>query len=164
MIYAVFTEDGLPAGFYDDAVHGVREIDGEVNPDSLIPVNAIEIADTQRDEFLAHQGQRRWQNGTVVEYEPPSAAPTVSEYEGAIQSLVDQTARERQFRDGVTMASYVASTNEQWASEAQAFVAWRDGVWAFAYSELAKVQAGEREQPSVADFLTEIEPIVWPDA
>jgi hypothetical protein len=66
------------------------------------------------------------------------------------------------FRDGVTLASYVASTNPQWAAEAQAFVAWRDAVWAYSYTELAKVQAGQREQPTVEDFLTEIDQIVWP--
>lgn len=88
--------------------------------------------------------------------------PTVGSYESALQELVDQTAREKQFRDGVTMASYVASTNPQWAAEAQAFVGWRDRVWSYVYLELAKVQAGEREQPSVETFLTEIEPIVWP--
>lgn len=98
---------------------------------------------------------------TIPPFKEPDAS--VLDYESAIQSLVDETAREKQFRDGVTMASYVASTKEQWAAEAQAFVGWRDRVWSYAYLELAKVQAGERYQPSVDDFLAEIEPIVWPE-
>lgn len=88
--------------------------------------------------------------------------PALSDYENAIQGMVDATARERLFRDGVTLASYTASTNPQWAAEAAAFVAWRDGVWTYAYAELAKVQGGLRSQPAVEDFLTEIDPITWP--
>ena len=89
---------------------------------------------------------------------------TITDYENAIQNLVDETARERQFRDGVTLASYIGSTKPKWAAEAQAFVAWRDNVWFYAYGELSKVQAGERQQPTVEQFLTEITPIAWPVA
>ncbi|MGP4671794.1 hypothetical protein ACSV5N_07495 [Agrobacterium salinitolerans] len=92
---------------------------------------------------------------------PPG--PTISDYENAVQNLVDTTARERQFRDGVTLASYTASTKQEWAAEAQAFVAWRDNVWFYAYGELAKVQAGQRPQPTVEQFLAEIAPIAWPN-
>ncbi len=99
---------------------------------------------------------------SIPPYQPP--APTIDDYEAAIQGIVDATAREKLFRDGVTLASYTASTNPQWAAEAVAFVAWRDGVWAYAYSELAKVQAGLRDQPTVEEFLTEIEPIEWPSS
>lgn len=89
---------------------------------------------------------------------------SITDYEKAIQNLVDSTARERQFRDGVTLASYIGSTKPKWAAEAQAFVAWRDNVWFYAYGELAKVQAGQREQPTVEQFLAEIAPITWPVA
>ncbi len=101
----------------------------------------------------------------IVELEAiPAPQPTVADYENAIQELVDSTARDRQFRDGVTLASYTASTKQKWAAEAQAFVAWRDNVWFYAYGQLAKVQAGQRPQPTVEQFLTEIAPIAWPVA
>ncbi|MEJ1176780.1 hypothetical protein WA845_21265 [Agrobacterium sp. CMT1] len=101
----------------------------------------------------------------IADLESNSAPPpTITDYENAIQNLVDSTARERQFRDGVTLASYIGSTKPKWAAEAQAFVAWRDNVWFYAYGELAKVQAGQREQPTVEQFLTEISPIAWPAA
>ncbi|KQY45270.1 hypothetical protein ASD46_09075 [Rhizobium sp. Root491] len=95
---------------------------------------------------------------------PEPIPPTITDYENAIQDLVDSTARERQFRDGVTLASYLGSTKSKWAAEAQAFVAWRDNVWFYAYGELAKVQAGQRPQPTVEQFLGEIAPIAWPVA
>lgn len=94
-----------------------------------------------------------------VEVAPP---PTITDYENAIQNLVDNTARERQFADGVSLASYVASTKPKWAAEAQAFVAWRDYVWTSAYAELEKVQNGEREQPSIEAIIEELPKITWP--
>lgn len=92
----------------------------------------------------------------------PPPSPTITDYENAIQNLVDTTARERQFRDGVTLASYIGSTIPRWAAEAQAFVAWRDNVWFYAYGELTKFQAGQRPQPTVDQFLGEIARIAWP--
>lgn len=97
-----------------------------------------------------------------ITFEPPAVPSSITDYETAIQELVDETAREKQFRDGVTLASYTASTKPDWAAEAQAFVAWRDNVWFYAYGELAKVQSGQREQPTVEQFLGEIAPIAWP--
>lgn len=99
----------------------------------------------------------------IAELEAISAPPpTITDYEKAIQNLVDSTAMERLFVDGVSLASYVASTKPKWAAEAHAFVAWRDYVWTYAYGELAKVQAGHRPQPTVEQFITEITPIAWP--
>ena len=90
--------------------------------------------------------------------------PTLIEddYTVAIQALVDATARSRQYTDGVSMATYVTSTNTSWAAEATAFVAWRDATWSYAYAQLAAVQSGQRTQPTVDELLTEITPIVWP--
>ncbi|MBB5041919.1 hypothetical protein [Shinella fusca] len=101
------------------------------------------------------------EGNTIPPYQPP--APSLTDYENAIQGMIDATAKEKLFRDGVTLASYTASTNPRWAAESVAFIAWRDEVWAYAYSELAKVQAGQRDQPTAEDFLTELPPIVWPD-
>ena len=81
---------------------------------------------------------------------------SVDVYRLEIQAMIDAKANERQYDSGATLASYVNSTIEQWSSEAQAFVAWRDAVWLYALAELDKVQAGERDQPSVEDFLAEL--------
>lgn len=40
-------------------------------------------------------------------------------------------------------------------------VAWRDAVWLYAYAELDKVMASEREQPSVDEFIGELPVIEW---
>jgi hypothetical protein len=86
-----------------------------------------------------------------------------AQFEHAIQETVDAASRDRDFRDGVTLASYAASTNPVWQAQALAFIAWRDHIWAYAYAELAKALSGERDIPSVEDFLTELPAIVWPE-
>jgi len=86
----------------------------------------------------------------------------LGDYRSAIQAHVDATARSRDYDSGVSCTSWVASTNPVWAAEAQAFVAWRDAVWAYAYTELAKVEAGQREQPNVAALLAELPAMSWP--
>lgn len=153
MKYAVFNSDGFPASFYSIDLHGDN-----------IPVEAVEITEDVWIEFVDNPGTRKWVDGEIVTVEPSAAPPTITDYENAIQDMVDNTAREKQFRDGVTLASYTASTKPDWAAEAQAFVAWRDNVWFYAYGELEKVQAGQREQPTVEQFLAEIAPIAWPVA
>lgn len=80
----------------------------------------------------------------------------------AIQAHVDAAAQARRYDGGVSLASYVASSNPAWAAEAQAFVSWRDAVWTYAYAELDKVLTGQREQPGVDAFLAELPAIVWP--
>lgn len=83
-------------------------------------------------------------------------------FQRAIQRHVDQTAQERDYADGAALAGYVASTVEPWAGEASAFVAWRDAVWLYAFTELSKVQNGERAVPSVTEFIDELPAIEWP--
>lgn len=88
----------------------------------------------------------------------------VDVYRLEIQAMIDAKASERQYDSGAALASYVNSTVELWATEAQAFVAWRDAVWIYALTELDKVHRGERDQPSVEDFLAELPVFEWPDA
>lgn len=156
MIYAKFDDNGFAVGFWVAAACS--------DPEAVIPTDAVVITEEQHLEFLENAGGRKFIDGEVVVVEPSTVPATILDYEYAIQTLVDGTARERQFRDGVTLASYTASTKPKWAAEAQAFVAWRDNVWTYAYGELAKVQAGQRQQPTVEQFLGEIARIAWPVA
>lgn len=89
-------------------------------------------------------------------------AEALARFEAAIQEYVDETAKARGYRDGFALAGYATSTIPAWAAEAAAFVAWRDAVWVYAYDELAKVQAGERAQPAVAEIVGELPAIQWP--
>jgi len=94
---------------------------------------------------------------------PDAAAPTIDDYRREIQSCVDAKAQERGYDGGQTIATYVASTVPSWAAEAQAFVEWRDAVWVYAYTELAKVENGEREAPTPGEFCREMPALSWPE-
>lgn len=87
---------------------------------------------------------------------------TATDYANAIQAHVDTTAKAKGYADGVALAGYSTSTIPAWSAEAQAFIAWRDAVWIYAYTELAKVQAGQREAPTIAGIIGELPSIVWP--
>lgn len=93
---------------------------------------------------------------------PGPPAPAMRDYQDAIEAHVEATARERDYSSAVSLASYYNSTVEPWASEAQAFVPWRDAVWQHAYAELDKVAAGEREQPTIEALIGELPTIDWP--
>lgn len=97
---------------------------------------------------------------TIPPYVPP--LPTVDDYKLAIVSMLDAKAQERRYDSAVSISTYVGSTNAQWAAEAQAYVAWRDAVWAYTYAELDKVLSGQRPQPTVEAFLGELPTMVWP--
>jgi hypothetical protein len=83
-------------------------------------------------------------------------------FRDAIEAHIESVARSKDYADATRLASYVASTNATWAAEAQAFVAWRDAVWAFAYAELADVLAGLKPEPTIADFVADLPEIAWP--
>lgn len=89
------------------------------------------------------------------------ASPSLDDYRVAIDAHVNDVARAQDYNDAATLAGYVNSTVPQWASDAATFVGWRDQVWVYAFAELAKVQAAQREQPSVPSFLAELPDINW---
>lgn len=91
-----------------------------------------------------------------------ASVPSVDDYDAAIQAMIDAAARAKDYRDGFALATYATST--VFGADAQAFIPWRDAVWTYVYAQLAAVLAGQRTQPSIEDFLTEIEaqhPAPW---
>lgn len=91
------------------------------------------------------------------------AVPDVAAYSAAITAHLEATARSRSYDSALSLASYVASAIPAWAAEAAAFVAWRDAVWAYALTEMGKVQAAERAPPTVEALIAELPVIAWPD-
>ena len=87
---------------------------------------------------------------------------TISEKAEYIQKHIDDVAQQKEFGDGFACASYASSTVESWSAQALAFIAWRDNVWTFSYTEFAKMENGQRPVPTIEEFLTELPTIVWP--
>lgn len=128
----------------------------------LIPRGCVTVA----PPALAPGELARWnwdsETWETIEPAPEQNAPSLDDYRFAIQSHIDATARQRSYDSGITCASYVGSTNPAWAAEAAAFTAWRDAVWVYAYAELAKVENGQRPQPTVETILAELPAMTWP--
>ena len=78
-----------------------------------------------------------------------------------VQSSIDSTAKSRQYNDGVYCASYAQSTNPTWAAEAQAFIAWRDSMYAYALQVFSDIQSGS-PAPTQEEFVAGFPKIVWP--
>lgn len=97
-------------------------------------------------------------------YGLPGPVIGVDDYKAAIVAHLDATAQSRLYDSAVSMATYVGSTNPQWAAEATAFVAWRDAVWIYAYTELDQVMSSQRPQPTVAELIAELPDMEWPAA
>lgn len=97
--------------------------------------------------------------------EPELTAPTLRDYEDALQAKVDRVAQEKLYRDGVTLASYAMSQNPTYSAEARAFLDWRDSFWDYANTELAKAlsEPPQRDVPTISEFLAEMPVIQWPE-
>ncbi|MBO9100009.1 MULTISPECIES: hypothetical protein [unclassified Rhizobium] len=116
-------------------------------------------ADPENQDWQNIQAWKDAGNAIPAIASPP---PALQDYVDAITSMMDAKAKERRYDSGLSISTYVGSANPQWAAEAAAFVSWRDAVWAYCYSELDKVQSGERPQPTVDDFLAELPSLTWP--
>ena len=83
-------------------------------------------------------------------------------YTVALENHVDAVAAERDYSSAASLASYTASTNSEWAAEAQTFIEWRDAFWAAAIAKLAEVEAGA-PAPGFDALIAELPKITWPD-
>lgn len=83
--------------------------------------------------------------GGVIQLAPP---PDHAEYDAAINAYIEAAAKAKGYESGAALASYAGSGIKQWASDAKAYVKWRDAVWTEAYAIL---DTGER--PELPDLI-----------
>jgi hypothetical protein len=91
-------------------------------------------------------------------------AQRLAAFKSAFDAHLDLVAQQRQYDSRVTIVGYIASTNPQWAAEANAFAAWRDGALGYMFDQLTAVEAGEIAAPSIEDFIAGMPAIEWPGA
>lgn len=133
----------------------------------LIPANATEIVPPEPIEGTVSVFRNgAWQQEHVPVPEPtPDPVPTEASYSNAIQAMMDAKAREHQY-DGIQSAvTYRGDPNTKFAAEAEALFTWRSTVWTYATAQLAAAMAGSRSQPTVVDFVGEVQakcPFSWP--
>jgi hypothetical protein len=107
-------------------------------------------------------GQVNVKSAAVIQEE--FLASTKSRLISAIQSMLDETAKERGYDSILSLCTYATSPTAKFSDEGQAGVSWRDEVWAKGYAILADVESGSRAIPTESELLSELPSFVWPGA
>lgn len=97
----------------------------------------------------------------IQEPEQPTVEEIIQEIKDRIQLLLDDTARHKNYDNGVSLASYANSTIDSFKQEALSFIQWRDTVWNTCYHYLDLYQKGEYEFTTVSDFLSLLPTFNW---
>lgn len=101
------------------------------------------------------------ENAVVADYayidEPP---PSIDDYDMAME---EHLRAEREARGYTTREpdSYLTSEVPRWAQDAKDWVAHRDAVMEYALGLINAVQSGEREPPTMEEFLANMPQIQW---
>jgi hypothetical protein len=85
------------------------------------------------------------------------------EFNAGIQVYLDKVAKLKLYESSIHCTTYINSTNQLWAAEAQAYIAWRDAVWVMVYDLLSQYEQGEIELGTVADLINLLPEMVWPN-
>jgi hypothetical protein len=131
---------------------------GETFPADKLPEDVVEITPEKHEELLNGQTQGKMissdkkGNPILVDFPSPDLDKTLFLINKAIQSCIDDFAKSWGYDDLVSAASYLSSTNKQYAEEAAVLIAWRDSVWDWAIPNFSKVKAGD----SAASFIAKI--------
>ena len=83
-----------------------------------------------------------------------------------VQNIIDETAHQKRYDDGLSCASYVGDPDEEFNADAVAFVAWRGRCWRTCYNILDSVVAGTVAPEDVTDeyVLERLPTMEWPEA
>jgi hypothetical protein len=87
------------------------------------------------------------------------AAVVLRRMTAAIQEHLDATARQRNYDNILSAASYANSLHPRFGPEGIAYRDWRDACWDYGYQVLGEVQAGTRPMPSIPDVIAELPPL-----
>ena len=86
-------------------------------------------------------------DGRVIALPTPSA-PTLADYERAVEDVLQECASAHRYDDIVSACSYAAAANP-FQEESAAILQWRGNVWAWCYGLLADSPA---TLPTLAEF------------
>lgn len=131
-------------------------------PERSTPTKPPKLTGTQVARWTGSDWEKL---AAAPEPEPlvPSADETTKTYELAIQGKLDAAAIVARYDSIATAVSYAEEPAvPKFQKDGIAFRAWRSLVWAYAYEQLALVLAGEREQPTVEEFLAELPALELP--
>jgi hypothetical protein len=120
-----------------------------------IPSRAVPVA----PPTLSGAEVARWVGGGwEVLAERPAlqvAAPTIADYERAVQGHLDAAAQAAGYDDMISACSYAGAANA-YQAESQKFITWRADVWVYCNKQMADVQSGARPAPTVDELIAEL--------
>lgn len=95
------------------------------------------------------------------EYEEMTTEELIKQIQDHIQNMLDSLAREKNYDNGFTLASYAESTIPQFKEEAFKFIEYRDKCWTKCYEWLNDFQSGEIERPLLSDVINSLPYFEW---
>lgn len=110
------------------------------------------------DGWIVMQGERPTPEHVANELgEWVLPVPKAEDFIAAIQSHMDSTAKSYGYDDIKSAVTYAEEPSVlKFQIEGRAFRAWRSQVWDYGYNQLALVEGGEREQPTIEAILAEL--------
>lgn len=78
-----------------------------------------------------------------------------------LTKFIDDTAKAKGYDTTMSCISYVSSNNTTWKSEALAFGAWRDNVFAYVIAQTELMKNSSRTIPTFDEFKLELPLITW---
>lgn len=90
------------------------------------------------------------------------AAAVQAELTKAVQAYMDKTVQTRNYDSIHTACTYASSTDEKFAAEGKACVAWRDAVWRRCYDILDDILNDARSSiPTAEELIAELPALEW---
>lgn len=91
--------------------------------------------------------------------EPP--LPTLEDYDAALTAHLDSVARQKRYADRIS-CSVRAGYPGPFQAEGIAFATWMDTQNAKGYQMLSDFQNGLIQQPTIEEFISQLDPMEWP--
>lgn len=122
----------------------------------------IEWMQSQPDRFDAEFNEiSGWQEARALDEAEKLKQEKFVAFQQAVSAHLDIEARKKGY-DNIINAALRSGFAGPYHDEGVAYASWMDACWQMCYAELAKVEQGLREEPTIEEFLLELPSIVLP--
>lgn len=141
---------------------GLTEIESAVREDgTLLPNHKnIGLVETKEDDsYYKYYNQ----DGTpdIARIQAEEQVKLINSYETALDEFMDSKAKEKKYTDRYTASLRASNPSSIFYNEGLAFSTWMDNCYAIGYDILNAVQSGEKELPTIKEFLDELPILEW---
>jgi hypothetical protein len=136
-----------------------------LKPDGLDP--CVEITWEQYQEFIQAQGKVIAWHEDGMPYlkdpDPPTVEEIARHFSDAVQQRLDDFVKARNYDSILSACTYATDVNPQFKAEGKYALRLRSETWAKCYEIMGEVLAGQREIPTLEEFLAELPAMEWPN-